>query len=93
MPANNVLLTGARGTGKSSLVKGLLNKYARQGLRLIEVEKNDLVDLPDIVDQVAPRKERFLLFCDDLTFDGAEAGYKALKVVLDGSIAATSDNC
>ena len=61
-PANNVLLTGARGTGKSSIVKGLLNKYAKQGLRLIEVEKNDLVDLPHIVDQVAPRKERFLLF-------------------------------
>ena len=72
LPANNVLLTGARGTGKSSIVKGLLNKYARQGLRLIEVEKNDLVDLPHIVDQVAPRKERFLLFCDDLSFHGAE---------------------
>jgi len=85
-PANNVLLTGARGTGKSSIVKGLLNKYARQGLRLIEVEKNDLVDLPYIVDLVAPRKERFLLFCDDLTFHGAEDGYIALKVALDGSI-------
>jgi hypothetical protein len=91
-PANNVLLTGARGTGKSSIVKGLLNKYARQGLRLIEVEKNDLVDLPHIVDQVAPRKERFLLFCDDLTFHGAEEGYIALKVALDGSISTTSEN-
>jgi predicted AAA+ superfamily ATPase len=91
-PANNVLLTGARGTGKSSIVKGLLNKYARQGLRLIEVEKNDLVDLPYIVDQVAPRKERFLLFCDDLTFHGAEDGYIALKVALDGSISTTSEN-
>ena len=91
-PANNVLLTGARGTGKSSIVKGLLNKYAKQGLRLIEVEKNDLVDLPFIVDQVAPRKERFLLFCDDLTFHGAEEGYIALKVALDGSISTTSEN-
>jgi predicted AAA+ superfamily ATPase len=91
-PANNVLLTGARGTGKSSIVKGLLNKYAKQGLRLIEVEKNDLVDLPYIVDQVAPRRERFLLFCDDLTFHGAEDGYIALKVALDGSISTTSDN-
>src|SRR5438874_5937897 len=79
-PANNVLLTGARGTGKSSIVKGLLNKYAKQRLRLIEVEKNDLVDLPYIVDLVAPREERFLLFCDDLTFHGAEEGYIALKV-------------
>ncbi len=91
-PANNLLLTGARGTGKSSIVKGLLNKYAGQGLRLIEVEKNDLVDLPFIVDLVAPRKERFLLFCDDLTFHGAEEGYIALKVVLDGSISTTSEN-
>jgi predicted AAA+ superfamily ATPase len=91
-PANNVLLTGARGTGKSSIVKGLLNKYARQGLRLIEVEKNDLVDLPTIVDQVAPRPERFLLFCDDLSFHGAEEGYIALKVALDGSISTTSEN-
>jgi predicted AAA+ superfamily ATPase len=91
-PANNVLLTGARGTGKSSIVKGLLNKYAKQGLRLIEVEKNDLVDLPFIVDLVAPRKERFLLFCDDLTFHGAEDGYIALKVALDGSISTTSEN-
>ncbi len=91
-PANNVLLTGARGTGKSSIVKGLLNKYAKQGLRLIEVEKNDLVDLPYIVDQVAARQERFLLFCDDLTFHGAEDGYIALKVALDGSISTTSDN-
>jgi predicted AAA+ superfamily ATPase len=91
-PANNALLTGARGTGKSSIVKGLLNKYAKQGLRLIEVEKNDLVDLPYIVDLVAPRKERFILFCDDLTFHGAEEGYIALKVALDGSISTTSEN-
>ena len=91
-PANNVLLTGARGTGKSSIVKGLLNKYSKQGLRLIEVEKNDLVDLPTIVDQVAGRPERFMLFCDDLTFHGAEEGYIALKVALDGSISTTSEN-
>jgi predicted AAA+ superfamily ATPase len=91
-PANNVLLTGARGTGKSSIVKGLLNKYSRQGLRLIEVEKNDLVDLPHIVDQVAGRSERFLVFCDDLSFQGAEEGYIALKVALDGSISTTSEN-
>ena len=91
-PANNVLLTGARGTGKSSIVKGLLNKYSKQGLRLIEVEKNDLVDLPTIVDQVAARPERFLLFCDDLSFHGAEEGYIALKVALDGSISTTSEN-
>ncbi len=91
-PANNVLLTGARGTGKSSIVKGLLNKYHQQGLRLIEVEKNALVDLPEITDQVAGRQERFLLFCDDLTFHGAEDGYIALKVALDGSISTTSEN-
>ena len=91
-PANNVLLTGARGTGKSSIVKGLLNKYSSKGLRLIEVEKNDLIDLPQIVDQVAARPERFLLFCDDLTFHGAEDGYIALKVALDGSISTTSEN-
>jgi len=91
-PANNVLLTGARGTGKSSIVKGLLNKYHKQGLRLIEVEKNYLVDLPEITDQVAGRPERFLVFCDDLTFHGAEDGYIALKVALDGSISTTSEN-
>lgn len=91
-PANNVLLTGARGTGKSSIVKGLLNKYAPRGLRLIEVEKNDLVDLPQIVDLVSGRPERFMIFCDDLTFEGGDAGYIALKVALDGSISSTSEN-
>jgi uncharacterized protein len=91
--ANNALLTGARGTGKSSLVKAVLDKFHDQGLRLIEVEKHDLIDLPDIVDQVSGRPERFILFCDDLSFEPSEAaGYKALKVVIDGSIAATSDN-
>src|ERR1700675_3988701 len=91
-PANNVLLTGARGTGKSSIVKGLLNKYHKQGLRLIEVEKSDLLDLPYIVDCVAGRAERFLVFCDDLSFHGAEEGYIALKVALDGSISTTAEN-
>ena len=91
-PANNVLLTGARGTGKSSIVKALLNKYASRGLRLIEVEKQDLVDLPDIVERIAARPERFVLYCDDLSFEADEPGYKALKVVLDGSIAAASEN-
>lgn len=92
-PANNVLLTGARGTGKSSLIKALLNKYAPRGLRLIEVEKQDLIDLPEIVDLIAVRPERFILYCDDLSFEADEPGYKALKVVLDGSIAAASENC
>ncbi len=92
LPANNVLLTGSRGTGKSSLIKACLNTYASRGLRLIEVDKDDLVDLPDIVDLVAGRPERFIVFCDDLSFEEGEAGYKALKVALDGSVAAQSDN-
>ncbi len=92
-PANNVLLTGARGTGKSSLIKALLNKYAPRGLRVIEVDKQDLIDLPEIVDHIDTRAERFVLFCDDLSFDADEPGYKALKVVLDGSVAAASENC
>jgi len=91
-PANNVLLTGARGTGKSSLIKACLNEFAPQGLRLIEVDKTDLVDLPDLVDLVAERPERFIVYCDDLSFDEGEPGYKALKSVLDGSVAQTSDN-
>ena len=90
--ANNVLLTGARGTGKSSLIKACLNEFAPQGLRLIEVDKTDLVDLPDIVDLVAERPERFIVFCDDLSFDEGEPGYKALKSILDGSISQASDN-
>jgi predicted AAA+ superfamily ATPase len=90
--ANNALLTGARGTGKSSLIKACLNEFAPQGLRLIEVDKTDLVDLPDLVDLVAERPERFIVFCDDLSFDEGEPGYKALKSVLDGSVAQASDN-
>ena len=92
-PANNVLLTGARGTGKSSLIKALLTKYAPRGLRVIEVEKQDLIDLPDIVELIGARPERFVLYCDDLSFEADEPGYKALKVILDGSVAAASDNC
>lgn len=91
-PANNVLLTGARGTGKSSLIKACLNKYAGQGLRLIEVDKADLIDLPDIVDVVSERHEKFIVFCDDLSFEDGEPGYKALKSILDGSVAATTPN-
>jgi predicted AAA+ superfamily ATPase len=91
-PANNVLLTGARGTGKSSLIKACLNEYADQGLRLIEVDKADLVDLPDIVDVVAARPEKFIVFCDDLSFEEGEPGYKALKSILDGSVAAATPN-
>jgi predicted AAA+ superfamily ATPase len=87
-----VLLTGARGTGKSSLVKAILNKFSSKGLRLIEVEKQDLMDLPDIVDLVADAPHKFILFCDDLSFDADEPGYKALKAILDGSISATSEN-
>ena len=92
LTANNVLLTGARGTGKSSLVRACLNTYCDQGLRLIEVDKEHLVDLPDIVEIVATRPEKFLIFCDDLSFDQGEAGYKALKSVLDGSVSETSAN-
>ena len=90
--ANNVLLTGARGTGKSSLIKACLNSYAPRGLRLIEVDKTDLIDLPDIVEIVAGRSEKFIIYCDDLSFEEGEAGYKALKSILDGSVAASTPN-
>lgn len=92
LPANNVLLTGARGTGKSSLIKACLHAYAADGLRLVEVDKDDLSDLGDIVEQLATRPERFIVFCDDLSFEDGESGYKALKVALDGSVASQSDN-
>ena len=90
--ANNALLTGARGTGKSSLIKACLNEFSAQGLRLIEVDKADLVDLPDLVDLVAGRPEKFIVYCDDLSFDEGEPGYKALKSILDGSVSQSSDN-
>lgn len=92
LPANNVLLSGARGCGKSSLVKALFNEYAAAGLRLIEVDKDDLADLPEIIDLVHARRERFLIFCDDLSFEAGDASYKALKVALDGSVAAPPEN-
>ena len=92
LPANNVLLTGARGTGKSSLIKACLNAYAPRGLRLIEIDKDDRVDLPDIVELVAGRPEKFIVFADDLSFESGEPGYKALKSILDGSVSSTGDN-
>ena len=92
LPANNVLLTGARGTGKSSLIKACLNTYAPRGLRLIEVDKADLVDLPDIIEVVASRAEKFIVYCDDLSFEDGEPGYKALKSILDGTVAASTAN-
>ncbi len=92
LPANNVLLTGSRGTGKSSLIKACLNEYGAQGLRLIEVDKDDLTDLPDIIELVSERPEKFMIFCDDLSFEDGEPGYKALKSILDGSIAAATPN-
>jgi predicted AAA+ superfamily ATPase len=92
LPANNVLLTGARGTGKSSLIKACLNTYAPRGLRLIEVDKDDLVDLPDIIEVVAERAEKFIVYCDDLSFEDGEPGYKALKSILDGTVAASTAN-
>jgi predicted AAA+ superfamily ATPase len=92
LPANNVLLTGARGTGKSSLIRACLHTYADQGLRLIEVDKTDMVDLPDIVEVVSQRPEKFIVFCDDLSFEEGEGGYKALKSILDGSVAASTPN-
>ena len=92
LPANNVLFSGARGTGKSSLVKALLNEYADEGLRLIEVEPQYLVELPRIIAAVDGRPERFILFCDDLSFEADDPSYKALKAALDGSIAAPPEN-
>ena len=92
VPANNVLLTGSRGTGKSSLIKACLSAYAARGLRLIEVDKADLTDLPDIVELVFDRAEKFIIYCDDLSFEEGESGYKALKSILDGSIAAATPN-
>ncbi|MCB1714434.1 MAG: ATP-binding protein [Candidatus Competibacteraceae bacterium] len=92
LPANNVLLWGPRGTGKSSIIKALLNEFHTDGLRLIEVDKDDLIMIPEIIDLVADRPEKFLVFCDDLSFEADDASYKALKAILDGSISAAPDN-
>lgn len=92
LPANNALLWGARGTGKSSLIKALLNEYAGQGLRVIEVDRQHLVELPDILELLHPRTERFILYCDDLSFEADDAGYKALKAILEGSLSAPPAN-
>ena len=90
--ANNVLLWGSRGTGKSTLIKAILNEFSDLGLRLIEVEKQGLIDLPDILDHLYDRPERFVLFCDDLSFEADDPSYKSLKAVLDGSITAPPEN-
>jgi len=91
LPANNALLWGARGTGKSSLIKALLHEHARDGLRLIEIDRVDLIDLPDIIDLIYDRPERFILFCDDLSFESGDASYKTLKAALDGQLSAAPD--
>nr|WP_018152078.1 ATP-binding protein [Leeia oryzae] len=91
-PANNVLLTGGRGTGKSSLIKAMLNEFSAQGLRLVEIDKADLIDLADLVEQLYDRPERFIVFCDDLSFDEGDASYKALKTALDGTVSAPGEN-
>jgi len=92
LPANNALLWGSRGTGKSSLVKALLNEFAEVGLRLIEVDKHDLIDLPEIVERIRNSKDRFILFSDDLSFEANDPSYKALKAILDGSVYAPPEN-
>jgi predicted AAA+ superfamily ATPase len=92
LPANNVLLSGSRGTGKSSLVKAMLTEHAEQGLRLVEVDKHDLIDLPQLIRLLHPRPERFILFCDDLSFEAGDPSYKTLKAALDGSLSAPLDN-
>jgi predicted AAA+ superfamily ATPase len=86
LPCNNALLWGARGTGKSSLIKALLNAYKADGLRIIQVDKNDLINLPEIVDEIRDLAQRFIVFCDDLSFEAGEPGYKALKSVVEGSV-------
>lgn len=91
-PANNALLWGPRGTGKSSLVKAILNEFSSDGLKMIEVERTDLIDLPEIVDLIGDTTDRFIVFCDDLSFDEHDSTYRALKVVLDGSLASTPEN-
>ncbi|MGR8940119.1 MAG: ATP-binding protein [Gammaproteobacteria bacterium] len=91
-PANNALLWGARGTGKSSLIKALLNAYRDFGLRIIEVDKQDLVYLPEIVDDIRDQPQRFLIYCDDLSFETRDSRYKSLKSVLEGSLELPPEN-
>jgi len=91
-PANNALLWGSRGTGKSSLVKALLNAYRDQGLRVVEVDRDDLLFLPEIVDEIRDSRHRFIIYCDDLSFERGEGSYKGLKSVLEGSIELPPDN-
>ena len=91
-PYNNILLTGSKGTGKSSLIKALLNKYSKNGLRLIEVDKSDLHQLPEIIETISNEQYRFMIFCDDLSFGSDDDAYKSLKVALDGSVAGSSEN-
>ena len=92
LPANNVLLWGPRGTGKSSLIKAIFNEYRNDGVKIIEVEKQHLVDLPDIVNEVDSAQGHFIIYCDDLSFSAGDDNYKSLKVILDGSISQTPDN-
>ncbi len=92
LPANHSLLWGPRGTGKSSLIKALFNNYASEGLRLVELGRDDVLDLPEIYDYLHRRPERFIVYCDDLSFESGEVGFKTLKVVLDGSITSAPDN-
>ncbi|AXY59879.1 ATP-binding protein [Acinetobacter sp. WCHAc010052] len=92
LPANDVLLTGSRGTGKSSIVRALLTKYAKDGLRLIEIERDDLSELPEIQKQIAHRPEKFIVYCDDLAFNAEDENYRSLKSVLDGSLQSGSSN-
>ncbi len=91
-PANNVLLWGSRGTGKSSLIRALLNTYGQKGLRIIQVDKDDLPSLPDIFNQIAGDSRYFIIFCDDLSFEPGEKSYKVLKSALDGSVYAAPQN-
>jgi len=92
LPANNVLLWGSRGTGKSSLIKALLNEYADEGLRLMEVDRQHLAELPDILELLENRPEKFILYCDDLSFEADDASYKRLKVAMEGSLNGLSNN-
>ncbi|MEE5098167.1 ATP-binding protein [Pseudomonas alliivorans] len=92
LPANHALLWGSRGTGKSSLIRALLAEYAASGLRLIEIERDHLGDLPRLVEQLQKLPQRFVLFCDDLSFESGEGDYRVLKSVLDGSLEQAPDN-